>query len=216
MFQIKFLEFLEDDQIISDQIINLKRRGDQYYILTMQDGIFVYQKDVQDKISLLSEQGRGSGEIMYPSYVGISGQGNYASVIDSGNRKILIFNKLGKLTTEVSVTQWIKNGALIDEDKWIFAGITGGSKRSNDGKSYLAFLFDKNGDMIKGFSEFTQPYQAGMGNGINLYRIDQNEYGFYSIFTNQIFKLNVNGMELHYHFQLNKPLLPDSLIFAHM
>ena len=76
----------------------------------------------------------------------------------------------------------------------IFAGITNGSGMSESEMNFKVLLFDSKGIVINGFSRFYRPYEAGMGNGLNLYRIDENTYGYYSMYTNNIYRLNTDGL----------------------
>src|SRR5690606_31431705 len=213
-FPIKILGNL-GDKVIPSQIISLKKYESYYYLLTIQDGVLVYDSE-KNKIHPLATKGRGPGEIISASDVGISGKGNYVSIIDSGNRKIVTFNKSGQFINEVSVNQWVKNGVLVDEKNEIYLGATNGSKESNQGENYLAFLFDSHGEIKKGFNQFSKAYQAGIGNGINLHRLGQNSYGYYSVFTNHIYRYTDMEMKPSYTFEFSKPLLPDTLIIPHM
>lgn len=212
---MKLLDGLDNKPFNLENIIIIRKLDQRYFFLTMQGEVFFYHSD-SSRLSSIADKGRGPGEIISPSDIGISGNGNYVTVVDAGNRKLLTYNNNGNLINETTVDHWIKNGALVDEEKGIYIGIMNGSKQRTQGKSFQVILVNEDGNLLKGFNPFFEPYQAGMGNGINLHRIGQNKFGYYSMFSNQIYSIDASSMETHYSFQLSKPLLPDSLIFAHV
>ncbi len=212
-FSINILDFLNGPNLVQDQILSLKKSEGIYYILTINQGAMMYRMGQNDSLYSLTNYGKGPEEVIYPSDIGISSQRNYITITDPGNRKLVTYDKEGKLIKEIIVNQWVKNGALINESEMIFAGITNGSGMSESEMNFKVLLFDSKGTVINRFSRFYRPYQAGMGNGLNLYRIDENTYGYYSMFTNNIYRLNTEGLEPYFQFNLSKPILPDSLIF---
>src|SRR5690606_17059824 len=185
-FPIKILGNL-GDKVIPSQIISLKKYESYYYLLTIQDGVLVYDSE-KNKIHPLATKGRGPGEIISASDVGISGKGNYVSIIDSGNRKIVTFNKSGQFINEMSVNQWVKNDVLVDEKNEIYLGTTNSNKKKSQSKNYLVFIFHSNGEIKKEFIQFSKAYQDSIGNAINLHLLEENSCGYYSVFTNHIYR----------------------------
>ena len=212
-FSINLLDFFNGPNLVQDQILSLIKSEGIYYILTINQGAMMYRMGQNDSLYSLTNHGKGPEEVIYPSHIGISSHRNYITITDPGNRKLVTYDKEGKFIKEIIVNHWVKNGALINESEMIFAGITNGSGMSESEMNFKVLLFDSKGLVINGFSRFYRPYEAGMGNGLNLYRIDENTYGYYSMYTNNIYRLNTDGLEPYFQFILNKPILPDSLIF---
>src|SRR5690606_6451366 len=172
-FSINLLDFFNGPNLVQDQILSLIKSEGIYYILTINQGAMMYRMGQNDSLYSLTNHGKGPEEVIYPSHIGISSHRNYITITDPGNRKLVTYDKEGKFIKEIIVNHWVKNGALINESEMIFAGITNGSGMSESEMNFKVLLFDSKGIVINGFSRFYRPYEAGMGNGLNLYRIDE-------------------------------------------
>lgn len=158
-------------------------------------------------IRTIDDVGKGPGHFIRIADFDVNPLNSEISIVDSGSKKIVVFDDKGNYIMEKYFLFPIKRiSFIICQNETYLLVDTRSSNLYHESDNYDIFILDPNLDVIKKYFSFDKVYGSEMGNSLPFYRYKNNAVGYYRVQTDSIFNFNCDFIpDLHYKLNFPKP-----------
>lgn len=211
--QFEIIPIVEGKNALISFCKRVETHKGHFYLLDKldpQESVLLIFDEKGNYLRKIDKQGRGPGEYISIADFEIDPKTGEIYIVDSGNRKILIYTREGNFAREYVVKDWIKNIGIMtcDAGPQIIA-TSNLSRVTESGEKFDAIRYDANFRVLEKHLPFEELASFGLGNGFLVSSLGKR-VGYFKHFSDEIAYFSCSG-----NLQTLKVIFPKPVLAPH-